>query len=835
MTGARYRCGDERRAAALAASGPSDVSGIDYVEVHRGPTVADPTRIDVVLVKPLPLPEAALGGDQFSLTGGVRFPAPRVDPAVTVAPGGGEVSRYTVTVPGGQPTDFSTYQLAIVAGPGADGPPAFIDARLSAVDFSFAVDCAGDGDCSTGGADLPEDVPPEPRFDYRTRDWEGFRRLMLDRMSVLVPGFREDDPVDLTTTIVEALAYRADQQSYTLDWVGTEAFLDTARTRASVTRHARLLDYAPGEGASARTFISVSFTPDSPAGEGYRLRAGSPVLPRAQALVAAVAAADYPGLLAASPVVFETLSDLRLWGWRDHIALHTWGDECCVLPAGSTAVTLEDGSGGAGPLVPGDLLLLAETVAPDTGRAEDADPGRRHVVRLTRVTPVTDVLQPATAFLDVAWDTADALPFDLVVSARLTEPAGPVRSLVCAEARGNVVLAEHGATLPPAGYLGLPPSAAAALVPRLFPPAPPPGVVWRPQVTGGTGPLARTAPHRPDDPGPPSAAALTTVDPARCLPQITLHDPFTNWTVRRDLLASGRFARDFVVETGSDGSPVLRFGDGTYALAPAPGDAFGVSGRFGTGPTGNLGADALGHLVLPDGEARVGISSVTNPLPAVGGAAPEDDATVRVAAPQAFRRQERAVTAADYAAAARQFPGVADAVAVPRWTGAWQTVLVHVVRRGGEGVDDAFRAGLLDHLESFRLAGFDVAVRAAGTVPLDIGLSVCAAPDELRSEVGRRVRAVLSPAGSGGAKGFFHPDRFAFGTPLYLSALLAAVMAVPGVASVTPQVFQRFGRPAHGELDRGVIRAAAAEVLELRDDPSFPERGRLRITTGGGR
>lgn len=107
---------------------------------------------------------------------------------------------------------------------------------------------------------------------------------MLDRMAVLVPGFREDDPVDLTTTLVEALAYRADQQSYTIDWVGTEAFLDTARTRVSVTRHARLLDYTPGEGASARTFVAVSLEPPGTAGDGYELRASTPVLPRSPAL-----------------------------------------------------------------------------------------------------------------------------------------------------------------------------------------------------------------------------------------------------------------------------------------------------------------------------------------------------------------------------------------------------------------------------------------------------------------------------------------------------------------------------------------------------------------------
>ncbi|KUN25128.1 hypothetical protein AQJ23_17330 [Streptomyces antibioticus] len=835
MSEARYYCCDDRRRAALAAAGPVGVSGIDYVEVRRGRTNGDPSEIDIVLVKPLPSAVAALTVDNIELTGGVRFPAPRVDRVVAV-PGGGEpVSRYTVRVPGGQPIDFSTYRLAIVAGPGS-GAPDFLDPRLSSVEFSFAVDCAADGDCAPDRRELPSPQEPDPPFDYRTRDWEGFRRLMLDRMSVLVPGFREDDPVDLTTTIVEALAYRADQQSYTLDWVGTEAFLDTARTRASLTRHARLLDHTPGEGASARTYVAVSFAARDPAEEGHRLRAGTPVLPRSPAPSPVVAAADYPALLAAAPVVFETLAELPLWSWRSDIALHTWGDERCTLPAGATAVTLVDTGQGTGPLAAGDFLLLAETVAPDTGRPEDADPRHRHVVRLTRVTTVKDVLLPDADLLDVEWDSADALPFDLVVSAEVAQASGPARQVVCARAHGNVVLAEHGASLPPRPHLNLPPSATAALAPRLSPPAPQAGVTWRPGVTAGVGPAARVAAHGPADAGLPSAAALTAIDPARCLPDLTLHDAFASWTVRRDLLLSARFARDFVVETSSDGTAVLRFGDGTHGLVPSVGDVLTISGRFGTGTLGNLGADALGRLVLPDAEARVGITAVTNPVAASGGAAPEADAALRVAAPQAFRRQERAVTAADYADAARRYPGVADAVAVPRWTGAWQTVIVHVDRQGGASLDTAFRSGLLAHLESFRLAGFDVAVRAAQTVPLDIALAVCAAPEELRAEVARRVRAALSPpGGGGGGPGFFHPDRFGFGTPLYLSALLSAVMAVRGVRSVEPLVFQRFGRPPRDELRHGVIRPASAEVLELRDDPSFPEHGRLRLDVRGGR
>jgi hypothetical protein len=842
--GARYVCCDEQRRARLAApEADPGVSGIDYVEVRPGATVADPTEIDIVLVKPLPLPAAALTGADIRLTGGVRFPAPTVAPDVVELSGGGSVATYRVTIPGGQQTDFSTYRLAIVSGAGTT--PAFLDPRLSAVDLSFKVDCA-EGDCAPDCRTVPGPPPPEPVFDYRAREWDGFRGLMLDRLAMLVPGFRSDDPVDLTTTLVEALAYRADQQSYRLDWVGTEAFLDTARSRTSLARHARLVDYRPGEGASARTCVALTFTADPAGGfpDGFALPAHTPVLPRTAGLPTVVPAAHYATLLSAVPVVFTTLAACPLWTWRSEIAVHTWADEECVLPRGATGVTLVDGSvAGAGALAAGDLLLLAEVASPHTGEAADADPAHRHVVRLTRVGPVTDVLVPGP-LVDVEWDAADALPFDLVVSALVDQAAGPPRRVSCASAQGNVVLAEHGTELPPPPHLALPPATTTALTPRLDPPAPVAGVRWRPRLTGGpsTGPLgppARVAAHGPDDVPLLPARQLVAVDPATCLPAVTLQDAFATWTVRADLLASGRFAREFVVESDAPGSSTLRFGDDTHGQAPAIGAAVGVGGRFGTGAAGNLGHGALGHVVLPDvaagGSVTAAIGTVTNPLAAVGGAEPESLAAIRVAAPQAYRVQERAVTAADYATAALGFPGVANAVAVARWTGSWQTVVILVDRTGGAAVDAPFRTGLLTHLERYRLAGFDVAVRAAVAAPLDVALSVCAAPERLRSVVARQVREALSPFGAGGVPGFFHPDRFTFSTPLYLSALIAAVMAVPGVQSVVPTAFQRFGRAPHNEIALGVIRPATTEVLQLADDPDFPERGRLRIAMGGGR
>src|SRR4030095_14228357 len=62
---------------------------------------------------------------------------------------------------------------------------------------------------------------------------------------------------DIGIALVEILAYAGDYLSYYQDAVGTEAYLDTARKRISVRRHARLVDYKLHEGCNARTWICL--------------------------------------------------------------------------------------------------------------------------------------------------------------------------------------------------------------------------------------------------------------------------------------------------------------------------------------------------------------------------------------------------------------------------------------------------------------------------------------------------------------------------------------------------------------------------------------------------
>ena len=127
---------------------------------------------------------------------------------------------------------------------------------------------------------------------------------------------------------------------------------------------------------------------------------------------------------------------------------------------------------------------------------------------------------------------------------------------------------------------------------------------------------------------------------------------------------------------------------------------------------------------------------------------------------------------------------------------------------------------------------------AAGSafVALDVELHLCVEQDYFRSDVKAAVLDVLSSGvRADGTLGFFHPDRFTFGSPVYLSAIVAAAQEVEGVESVTPTAFQRQRDTATSALDTGVLEMGRLEIARLDDDPSFPEHGVLVLTAGGGK
>lgn len=856
------------------------LNGLDYLEVG-----ADQRTLTVFFLGKAPV---ILDRTNVRIEGGSRIRGIRVEQVDVHHYEGPELDDYMV-VTVDRPGDFSTYTLGVVerhaaerdelnADVGWKSHSAF-DPRYDRIAFNFKVECPGDLDCKQEVV-CPRDMPDEPEINYLARDYSSFRQLILDRLALVMPDWKERHVPDIGIALVEVLAYVGDHLSYYQDAVATEAYLETARRRISVRRHARLVDYTMHEGCNSRAWLCVKTDADltfSPRDVYFVTGSNAELQVKENVLTDR----DLSQIPSSAYEVFEPLGneDIHLYSGRSEIYFYTWGDTECCLRKGATSATLagrlstdapseepicdpkddhpeSDPDLDANPdthahidefdaiddacpqlfLKSGDVLIFKEVAGPETGHPGDANPKHRHAVRLTEVTGGVDPLN-GHPVVEVSWAPDDALPFPLCISSLGPPPDCKLLknvSLAC----GNVILTDHGESLEEdlpevqirrivecckaEGTL-----ADSDIVPEVFRP------------TLNSAPLTFSQPFARHA----SATKSISQDTGQTLPRICLDagaaDIGLPWEPRRDLLSSGPDDRHFVVELDNDGCAHLRFGDDESGEQPDAGTAFHARYRIGNGPAGNVGAGAISHLVLRNRELSGVNLSVHNPLPAQGGTAPEPIEEVKLFAPHTFRtRLERAITADDYAAIAqREFPNeLHNAVASLRWTGSAYEALVVLDPYGADDASSDLLEAVTKRLYRYRRMGHDVVVQGVRRVALDIELIVCVRPNYLRGHLKAVLFEVL---GDGvmpdGRLGFFHADKLTFGEGIYVSELVAMVQAVEGVENVLVGRLQRYGEPPNQEIENGILPLSRLEVARLDNDPSFPEHGRLTLDMRGGR
>jgi hypothetical protein len=773
--------------------------------------------------------------------------------------------------------DFSTYTLRVVEQneQGEWQPHSAFDPRYDRVDFSFKVDCPSDLDCKPA-AICPPEVKEEPEINYLAKDYASFRQLILDRLALVMPDWKERHVPDIGIALVEVLAYVGDHLSYYQDAVATEAYLDTARRRISVRRHARLVDYPMHEGCNARAWVCVETKSDLTLNpeDTYFITGFNETL---QVVGRVLSEDDLRQVPSSLYEIFEPMSHQEIQLYRDHSKIHfyTWGDKECCLPRGTTRATLigelvkdaeqekppckpdddskpdavplnkwmaQQGKGRENPapklhLKPGDVLVFEEMIGPETDHSGDADPKHRHAVRLTTVAAGIDPLngQPV---VEIVWAAEDALPFPLCLSSLGPPPKCKIIENVSI-ALGNVILVDHGQTRDE--DLGSVPVGESV------------------ECCKGEGVLSDTIvipgyyrPHlqympmtfsQPLAPYTPASRALMQ-DVRLALPQISLdgvpaRSGDTKWVPRSDLLGSGRDDQHFVAEMDNDGRAHLRFGDDESGEQPDAGMTFHARYCVGNGLTGNVGAEAISHLVLRKTQLSGSTMRVRNPLPAQGGTAAEPMAEVKLFAPHTFRKDlQRAIIADDYATIVqREFKDkVQRAAAKLRWTGSWYEVLVAVDPFGQEEADSELLDAIAQRLHRYRRIGHDLVVKSARRVPLDIEMLVCVLPNYLRGHIKAALLDLFSNRTlPDGRTGFFHPDNLTFGEGVYLSKLVAVAQAVEGIESVSITRLQRFNEPDNQEIEKGVLPLGPFEIARLDSDPSFPENGKLTLDVRGGR
>jgi hypothetical protein len=683
-----------------------------------------------------------------------------------------------------------------------------------------------------------------PELDYLSKDYAGFRQLIFDQLSVLVPDWAEQHPADIGNAVIEVLAYAADYLSYYQDAIATEAYLGTARLRRSIQQHVRLLDYDWHEGCNARVWVQVHV---QEGGGPVVLEAKTPLFTHLEKdwLVPAISRDVYRTVLAQQPVVFETMHTATLYEAHNKIDFYS-EEPNRHLPQGATRAQLCDPERQL-KLQPGDVLIFEEKLDPVTGLASKADPTHRQAVRLTQVT------HGGENILQIEWSAADALTFPL----ELSTPYGGSQPV--SVALGNIVLADHGQTILQDEELPAVPA-----VGRYYPPLRQKGLTF--QVAYD---------HERDM--TMSAKDTLTQAPRKALPAITMielgpmpinvapdleqqllidtyyeDNPefmahfnsdykgktylFKRWALRSELLSSGTFSRDYAVETEEDGRAHLRFGYGLVGWQPAVGGAHWLARyRIGNGTIGNIGPEALAHIVKDNQRL-----SVRNPMAAQGGTDPSNRESARLHAPYAFQKPERCVAEEDYMVVAKRHPEVADAVAQRDWMDSRNTTVIYVRRRDDLAVDTVFQRELRAWLEPFRVAGSGIEIREAHFVPLNIELRMTVKPghrsESVRNSITQTFNNGLQPDGS---DGFFNPKCFTFGKALYPSQVISQAMQVPGVASVDVVRFRRMDSAVDvGYIPIGpyeIIRLdhePALEIIRLDHDPTQPARVQIVFRTG---
>jgi hypothetical protein len=348
------------------------------------------------------------------------------------------------------------------------------------------------GDCDSRAC-RPDSTNTPVDINYLAKDYATFRQVILDRLSVTLPDWQERCPADIGIMMVEILAYAADHLSYYQDAVATEAYLGTARLRASLRRHARLVDYRVSEGCNARAWVHLKV--------GSRKVQINPqdlffvTLPRSnrnqaeQRLPARLlndALARNPGCQVFEPVVSKSFQFYRS---HNSIAVHDWSGATRCLECGATSAYLvnrcpENAKDQVQQKTPiatpdelrdrprpddwlqlrvGDVLVLEELVSPWTGSRADADPTHRHPVRITRVEygHVDRLAAGSLPLVKVDWSREDALPFPLWITkplqAQWPDDADQAVAKQAAKANttefqspglmhclGNMLLVDHG-------------------------------------------------------------------------------------------------------------------------------------------------------------------------------------------------------------------------------------------------------------------------------------------------------------------------------------------------------------------------------------------------------
>ncbi|MFY0617688.1 baseplate J/gp47 family protein [Shimia sp.] len=668
--------------------------------------------------------------------------------------------------------------------------------------FDFYIDCPA-GDCRSSDIQAARAEMPEPAIDLTTKDYTGFLQVAQNWVKATDPNWSDLSTASIESTLIETLAHHAELLSLHQDRVVQEAFVDTARERISLTRHASFLGLDLDQGATATTLVALDV-----AVSGY-LPQGTPINRREDG-------GRVTSRFETSAQVFlDPLWNAGLTDPTDGTGLMAaaWpGATDAILPVGTCNLLILGWDRG---LVAGQRVALVQGARIHVAHLSQVreieapgwagDPSDALGTGLTQLTELHWTNPTAQEF--APWSDASGLP--MLITA----------NLVTAQ-HGETRIATHPHTQTTIGF----------------------GTGRQDLVTasdGITGQLMLRALRTPE------GDVLTDASMSPCPSlSVTLAGEIYGW--QPNLRSSAGFDRHFTTERDNDGSIWILFGDGVRGRAVPlpdgqmlPNETLEVRYRRGDPAAGNIGAFALNAVgQFPAGDTRnadvagLAVISATNITPATGGRRPVSLELARQKIPESIRHPalERCVTPDDYRRAAEMVPGVAQAAAKPLG-GIFNTIALLVAPDKGDTLTNDLAQTVWHHLDNLRMAGREYIVRPPNYVPLDIALLLCPAGTASAAQIRDQARRALLP-GTSANPGFFHRSRISFGAEVRLADILAEIHRQPAIGAVRALAFRPL-LDAGTDLVRRVIRLTSTEIAQFSGEEGRPDRGRLTLRVAG--
>ncbi|MGI5400820.1 putative baseplate assembly protein [Streptomyces sp. CA-135486] len=318
---------------------------------------------------------------------------------------------------------------------------------------------------------------------------------------------------------------------------------------------------------------------------------------------------------------------------------------------------------------------------------------------------------------------------------------------------------------------------------------------------------------------------LPAANPLGATPTLEVRVDGLLWHEVDSLAGRGPRERVYVSGTAGDGRTTVTCGDGVHgARLPTGHENVRARYRFGTGKAANVRADRITQAIT----RPLGVTAVTNPQPATGGAEADGPGLTRRTIPLAVSALDRLVSVKDYEDFARSRAGIGRAAAREIFDG--RRRVLHVTVAGVDDIaiadDSEVLRALRSSLAEYGDSRLPVRVDVRELVLLLLAAKVKVARDHTWSVVEPRLRqALLREFGSG---------RRELGRPARLSEVLATAHSVPGVDYVDVDLFT--GVPASVTAD------GLTGLAEALDEPQTSIAARLaaydedvhHVTAGGG-